>query len=207
MISTEICPVCCEGHLIKSEQMASFEIDQNKFDAEHHFHICDLCATEVATSEDLKFNARSFKSAELHALGRMNGDDIKLFRKNLKISQEVAALLFGGGPIAFCKYEKHDLAPTEAMDNLLWIASKFPFVVDALASRHNIELPRKAIEQPSINHNVVNIDSRPVSEFMLNKPSAQAETRKMWASIPILMGSALPAQNDYSSNNETALAA
>jgi transcriptional regulator with XRE-family HTH domain len=40
-------------------------------------------------------------------------------RKRYGLNQQQAARLFGGGPVAFSKYENDDVAHSEAMDKLL----------------------------------------------------------------------------------------
>jgi HTH-type transcriptional regulator/antitoxin MqsA len=43
-------------------------------------------------------------------------------RKAARLTQEDAGELFGGGPVAFSKYENDDLVPDEGMINLLRLA-------------------------------------------------------------------------------------
>lgn len=140
MNNFDMCPICCEGKLETQHKMVSLKCEDGVIMAEQKSHFCKVCGTETATADDLKFNARSARAASLRYAGRLDGSDIYQLRKRLDITQEIAGKLFGGGPVAFCKYEKSDLSPTEAMDNLLWVAKQFPFIAVALAERNKVEL-------------------------------------------------------------------
>ena len=49
----------------------------------------------------------------------LTGAEITALRKQYKLTQGQAARRFGGGPVAFSKYENDDVAHSESMDNLL----------------------------------------------------------------------------------------
>jgi HTH-type transcriptional regulator/antitoxin MqsA len=49
----------------------------------------------------------------------LTGAEILALRKRYGLTQPQAARLFGGGPVAFSKYENDDVAHSEAMDKLL----------------------------------------------------------------------------------------
>ena len=138
-IHTKICPVCAEGALHPDQKMVAHQIDGVACQIPQKFHWCDVCGMEFGLAEDARFNARAYRSAEQNARGRLTGNDIRTLRKKIGVTQEVAGKLFGGGPVAFCKYEKDDLTPSEPMDNLLWLIQNFPDLVNHLASRHRIE--------------------------------------------------------------------
>jgi len=98
-----------------------------------------MCGMEFGLTEDARFNARAFRSVEQRAQGKLTGQEIRSLRKKIGITQEMAGKLFGGGPVAFCKYEKDDLSPSEPMDNLLWLIQQFPGLVVHLASRNGVD--------------------------------------------------------------------
>jgi len=147
MNHSQICPICAEGALLPDEKMVDFNIKGAAVQVPQHLHWCDTCGVEFATDEDTRLNARAFRSAELSAEGRLVGSDIKAIRKNLGFTQEIAGKVFGGGPVAFCKYEKDDLSPSEPMDNLLWIIQKYPHIAYELAERHCVPLKKGFAKQ------------------------------------------------------------
>lgn len=172
MNNTEMCPICCEGELEAQHRMVSLKCEDGVVMAEQKLHFCGICGSETATADDLKFNARTARSANLKHSGKLDGSDIYQIRKRLDITQEVAGKLFGGGPIAFCKYEKSDLSPTDAMDNLLWVAKQFPFIAIALAERNKVELGSKF----SIRDSEPRLTVHPLSATQRNSLLTQVST-------------------------------
>ena len=67
--------------------------------------------------------------------GLLTGQEIKALRKRYNLTQAQAASIFGGGPVAFSKYESDDVMQSEPMDNLLRVASQIPDAVAWLAQR------------------------------------------------------------------------
>lgn len=207
MSSTELCPVCCEGHLVTSEKVVPLKSGSHMIDVEQHSHVCDLCGTAIATAEDLKFNARAFRAADQRASGRMNGYDIKALRKRFKISHKAAGQIFGGGPVAFCKYENHEIAPTDAMDNLLWVACRFPGVAEALAVRHGVALSVAPTASPEVNVAMSSFHGTIVREHSISPVSRPNNVYKMmWDNSPIIVRNS-QASNEITLNYESAIAA
>lgn len=60
--------------------------------------------------------------------------DLRKLRKSLKLSQEAAGRLFGGGKRAFQKYEAGKMPPSEAAVGLIEIVRRNPSVIDVLKS-------------------------------------------------------------------------
>lgn len=206
MSSTELCPVCCEGHLVTSEKVVPLKSGSHMIDVEQHTHVCDLCGTAMATAEDLKFNARAFRAADQHASGRMNGYDIKALRKRFKISHKAAGQIFGGGPVAFCKYENHEIAPTDAMDNLLWVACRYPVVAEALAARHGVPLSVSPTAIPDVSVAISTYHRAIVREHSISPISLPNNVYKMWENSPIIIANS-QASNEITLNYDSAIAA
>lgn len=207
MTVNEICPICCEGHLVKSKTSTRLTVKSTEISVEQCGHACDVCGTEIATADDLRLNARAFREAQLHATGRMTGSAIKALRSKLHISHKLAGQIFGGGPVAFCKYENHEISPTDAMDNLLWIADMFPFVVSALAERHQVSLPNAQTPTPQIKLDMNALGGRIVPEYMANAAVRNNHGYKMWEHVPINMHQFQNASNEMTVNFESAIAA
>ena len=64
--------------------------------------------------------------------GLLTGSQVRSIRKSLGLNQAEAARVFGGGPVAFSKYENDDVTQSEAMDKLLRLASRLPAAMDIL---------------------------------------------------------------------------
>ena len=61
-------------------------------------------------------------------------------RLHLGLSQEQAARMFGGGPVAFSKYENDDVIQSEPMNNLLKVSKRLPIAAAYLAKEANLIL-------------------------------------------------------------------
>lgn len=149
IMKTNVCSVCEQGNLHLEHSEAQHMIGGAPVMVAHQIHWCDACGLEITTDEDAKLNARSMRAAERRAQGKLTGEDILNLRKKLDITQEVAGRIFGGGPIAFSKYEKNDVSPADGMDNLLWVATRRPSIVCDLAARNSVQftLPDNLVTQ------------------------------------------------------------
>ncbi len=137
MGKTTVCPVCGEGQLRAAFVMNQIDSEQGKLDVKRHFHWCEACGTEVSLSTDTRLNALAAKAARRDAV-RLSTAQICQVISNLGLTQEAAGTIFGGGPIAFSKYKRNEVLPTEAMDNLLWLIQRHPFLAKELAARHGM---------------------------------------------------------------------
>ena len=67
--------------------------------------------------------------------GLLVGAEVQELRRKLGLSQAEAARVFGGGPVAFSKYENDEVTQSEAMDKLLRLAVELPPAFDLLRRR------------------------------------------------------------------------
>lgn len=182
MNNSHSCPVCGEGTLQVDETLVTLNLNGLSVPSARRLHWCDVCGTELALAEDTKFNARMARRAELDAQGKMSGDIIQALRRELLLTQENAGKIFGGGPVAFCKYEKHDLAPSEPMDNLLWLVKQFPALAAHLAKRHGVEAGiKKYPSTEGIFFETSKIDEEHGRELFATVSSAIANSHRTWS--------------------------
>lgn len=194
------CPVCDEGLLQSDEKTVARMIGSVAVDVAQQSHWCDACGIEFALPEDARFNARKFRCAEQKSNGKLTGDEIRALRKDLSVTQEIAGKLFGGGPVAFCKYERHDLAPSEPMDNLLWIVREFPAIAKHLGRRHGIEVLASAPDtiEESFRFEASLIDSKQGRELFATVSSAISHSHRSWSHGVLLRGVRQEASNQNS---------
>lgn len=105
-----------------------------------HFSVCDVCKAEISDASDLLKNKREWIRFKKKVDHIPLGSEISKMRKEHHLSQSLAASIFGGGPVAFSKYENDDLIPDESMVNLLKLAIAHPDTVRHLAKLKEIEL-------------------------------------------------------------------
>ena len=119
MNSKELCPICGEGHVTAQVEMTESEYKGQKAMVPLHYQLCDVCHSDFAGAKEGKLNKRGIIAFRKSVDGLLTGDEICALRAKYKLTQAQAANLFGGGPVAFSKYENDDVAHSEAMDTLL----------------------------------------------------------------------------------------
>lgn len=121
------CPVCGSGHLERHTQQEIIEYKKAKLTVDLSFSICDVCGVEQASDDDLRQNKRACNAAKKRFDGLLTGSEVRIIREeHFKITQGEAAEIFGGGPVAFSKYESDDVVQSEAMDKLLRVSYSVP---------------------------------------------------------------------------------
>ena len=132
------CPICEEGYLDSRIDLDRVEYQGHHADLELHYSFCKTCGSEQANMDQLRFNKRSMVEFRKKVDGLLTGSQVRSIRKNLGLSQAEAARVFGGGPVAFSKYENDDVTQSEAMDKLLRLANEVPAGYDFLCKQGGI---------------------------------------------------------------------
>ena len=137
---TNLWDACCEGHLHTMTRDEDVEYKDTRGQLAIHFSVCDVCKAEISDASDLLKNKREWIRFKKKVDHIPLGNEISKMRKEHHLSQSLAASIFGGGPVAFSKYENDDLIPDESMVNLLKLAIAYPDTVRHLAKLKGIEL-------------------------------------------------------------------
>lgn len=119
METKEQCPICGEGHVTSHVQQIEHEYKGHKAMLASHYQECDTCLSEFAGAREGKMTKRGVMAFRKSVDGLLTGDEIRALRDKYTLTQGQASKLFGGGPVAFSKYENDDVAHSEAMDTLL----------------------------------------------------------------------------------------
>ncbi len=122
-----ICPVCGERALEQQIFSMTLEFKGTEYEIDgFHQSICTSCHSEVTKPEQSLHNKRVSLDARRKADNLLSGIEIRGLRLQLGLTQRDAAVIFGGGAVAFSKYEKGDVAQSAAMDSLLRVSSAVP---------------------------------------------------------------------------------
>lgn len=135
----ERCPICGEGLVTASVQMVEYEYKGHKAELPSHFQQCDTCTSDFAGMAESKLNKRIVMAFRKQVDGLLTGEEITALRKQYQLTQAQAAKLFGGGPVAFSKYENDDVAQSEAMDTLLRLVRRSPVAFRALVEEKGLQ--------------------------------------------------------------------
>ncbi|MGT2509179.1 type II TA system antitoxin MqsA family protein [Cupriavidus basilensis] len=98
-----------------------------------HMSECDTCGSQFASEADLRFNKRVMIAFEKEVEGLLTGEAVRAARLAAGLTQEQAAKIFGGGKVAFSKYEKEVITQSAAMDKLIRVATAVPSAMAWLA--------------------------------------------------------------------------
>lgn len=140
-----LCPLCEEGYLHEHSEKVEVEYHGKIAQLDSHYALCDVCGAEQATADQVRRNKRTMIAFKKAVDGLLSGSRVRAIREKFGITQSQAALIFGGGPVAFSKYESDDVMQSEAMDKLLRLAEKIPEAFTQLAQEAGVAL---SVSQP-----------------------------------------------------------
>jgi HTH-type transcriptional regulator/antitoxin MqsA len=140
-----VCPVCGEGHLTERQALEAVEYKGTSGEILMTFSECDFCGSDQASALQTKLNKRAFSAYKKRVDGLLIGKEIARLRAEMNITQADAARIFGGGPVAFSKYENDDVMQSESMDTLIRLAASVPEARAWLFQRQHKLLPSTAI--------------------------------------------------------------
>ena len=134
-----LCAICGEGHITAQVRAVETEYKGTKALLPMHYQLCDTCTSDYAGMAESKLNKRIVMAFRKQVDGLLTGDEITALRKQYQVTQAQAAKLFGGGPVAFSKYENDDVAQSEAMDTLLRLVRRSPAAFWALVEEKGLQ--------------------------------------------------------------------
>lgn len=119
MSTQELCPLCGEGQVTQHREDAEQTYGGQTGPVPMYFRSCSHCGSDFAGAEESLLNKRAMMAFRKRVDGLLPAAHVAALRGKLCITQAQAAKLFGGGPVAFSKYETDDVAQSSAMDTLL----------------------------------------------------------------------------------------
>ncbi|BDX01281.1 hypothetical protein MACH16_00290 [Marinomonas pontica] len=131
-MKNKVCPICEMGQLHAKTEWFDVEHLGHTGKIKSHYAECDACGSEQAGTTEARLNKRAMIAFKKEVQGLLTGEQVRVLRKTWGLSQEQAAKVFGGGPVAFSKYEKDDVMQSDSMDRLLRMAEAFPMMLEKL---------------------------------------------------------------------------
>lgn len=114
------CPACKKGILKKGVKPLLFTYKEKSITLKQPGMWCNHCEEGVLSGSDISVTEKAFEKFKLKVDDVLNPQDIRRIRKNiLKLTQKDAAKIFGGGKNAFSRYERGEVKPNLAVNNLL----------------------------------------------------------------------------------------
>ena len=121
------CHACNKGMLKKKMKEQLFTYKGKSIQLNQPGLWCDSCEEGILSGADIAKTEKAFEKFKSKIDGLLNPDEIRHIRKNiLKLSQEEAGKIFGGGKNGFSRYERGEVKPLPAISNLLKILERHP---------------------------------------------------------------------------------
>ena len=114
-----LCPICGAGQVSDHVEQVLAEYKGHRGQVPSRYQLCDACGSDFAGAVEMRANKRAVMAFRKQLDGLLSGAEITALRGRYKLNQKQAARLFGGGPVAFSKYENDDVSHSDAMDKLL----------------------------------------------------------------------------------------
>jgi len=133
MNTNDRCPLCEKGQVSAQVEPVATHYKGHTTELPQQFLRCDHCGSDFAGAAQAKRNKRTLMAWRKQIDGLLTGAEVAAVRQQYRLTQAQAARLFGGGPVAFSKYENDDVAQSEAMDTLLRLIRRSPETFQALA--------------------------------------------------------------------------
>ena len=175
--SQAICPICGEGHLNAVVGKNTVDYKDHTTELNMQYSVCDACGSEQADAAQTRANKRAMIAFKKHVDGLLTGAEVRAIRERLRINQADASRIFGGGPVAFSKYENDDVMQSESMDKLLRLAADLPEVFARLQQRAGI-LPEISVKWSTEERMAVVLKRRTLIVVSSSNPVSDHEWKK-----------------------------
>ena len=120
------CPEC--GNSLVRDEVRPFTIQYKGLSATFPMpgFYCDRCGESVHNGRDMEVSDRNFNLLKARVENLLPPTEVRRIRKKLRLNQQTAGQILGGGPNAFHKYEKGEVLPSQAISNLLRVLEAMP---------------------------------------------------------------------------------
>lgn len=143
------CPICGDGKLKKKIGPETFEYKGKTVTIPDYVtYACAKCGEAIVDSVTLKKSGKMLKDFQREVDGLLTGQQIKVIRMKLGLTQEQLADIVGGGLKSLARYESGQVCQSKGMDNLLRILNAYP---------HTLKVIQKSDEMAKYSAKVIYI--------------------------------------------------
>ncbi len=125
------CPLC-DSELKREERTTHYTYKDKTQEILQSGEYCVACGEGFLSSKDLKASQKQIADFKRGVDHLLTTDEVRAIRKKLKLTQEKASELFGGGVRAFHKYEIGENTQSRPLDILLKLMDSGKVSVDDL---------------------------------------------------------------------------
>lgn len=121
------CHACKKGLLHHKVKPQIFTYKDKSITLDQPGLWCDSCEEGIVSGADILKTEKAFRKFKAKIDGLLNPKEIRHIRKDiLKLTQEEAGKIFGGGKNGFSRYERGETRPLPAISNLLKMLERHP---------------------------------------------------------------------------------
>ena len=121
------CHACNKGTLHHKKKSQIFTYKGKAITLEQPGLWCNSCDEGILSGDDIAKTEKAFEQFKSKVDGLLTPDEIRHIRKViLKLTQEEAGRIFGGGKNGFSRYERGEIKPLPAISNLLKMLERHP---------------------------------------------------------------------------------
>lgn len=131
-ISHEHCPFCGEKSYYHQTKPLNLNYKSQTITVQQPGFWCDSCAESVIGGDDRKATQKKLQTFRSQIDGLTTPAEIKRIREKIRLTQQQAANLFGGGINAFSRYERGETPPPRSLCVLLELLDRHPRLLNEL---------------------------------------------------------------------------
>ena len=124
-----VCPIC-DGEREREERKVTYRYKGYSRDIVQSGEYCLECHEGFLSPKDLKASQKAISDFRREIDNLLTTDEIRAIRKRLKLTQERASSIFGGGIRAFHKYETGENTQSRPLDILLKLIDRGKVTID-----------------------------------------------------------------------------
>jgi HTH-type transcriptional regulator/antitoxin MqsA len=121
------CHACSKGVLSQKTKPQVYTYKGKSIMLEQPGLWCNSCEEGILNGDDIAKTENAFDEFKSKVDGLLRPEEIRHIRKDvLKLSQQEAGRIFGGGKNGFSRYERGETKPMLAVSNLLKLLERHP---------------------------------------------------------------------------------
>ena len=147
LFTPETCPVCGKGTW-NPQADGSYKFRHGRRShivSGQHYAVCDQCGTRGYLPKQRDANQKLVLEYKKSLPGYISPSDVLALREKYILTQEQAALIFGGGKQGFSKWECGKAAPAGPTARLIKLALNSADVMATLAVEAGVKLPEPVL--------------------------------------------------------------
>lgn len=131
------CQACRKGTLQHKTKSQLFTYKGKSITLKQPGLWCNTCEEGILDGDDIAVTEEAFDDFKAKIDGLLKPEEIRHIRKDiLKLTQEEAGKIFGGGKNGFSRYERGETKPLPAVSNLLKMFERHPEDLGYFIDKH-----------------------------------------------------------------------